>query len=111
MPTVIGIIFFCLAAYCFLFKEEWLFGLLLVSVVFEAASAINFGERGIQSYYIVWIFVVSPRTVHMDRRWWFQEAHAPRTLVVDLRWRRNRLRNRPPNRVRGDTGLRSQNRD
>ena len=59
MPTVIGGIFFCLAVYCFLFKEEWLFGLLMLAVVFEAASAINFGDRGIQSYYIVSLFVVA----------------------------------------------------
>lgn len=58
MPTVIGVIFFGLALYAILFKEEWLFGLLMLAVVFEAASAMNFGDRGIQSYYIVSIFVI-----------------------------------------------------
>jgi hypothetical protein len=59
MPTVIGVIFFLCAVYCFLLKEEWLFGLLIISIVFEAASAINFGERGVQSYYIVSAFVLA----------------------------------------------------
>lgn len=58
MPTVIGLIFFCCAAYFFLFKEEALLGLLIVACVFEAASAMNFGERGIQPYYLVAIFII-----------------------------------------------------
>lgn len=59
MPTVIGLIFFFFGLYCFLFKEDWLFGLLIIAIVFEAASAVNFGERGLQPYYIVSFFVVA----------------------------------------------------
>lgn len=58
MPTVIGSIFFVLGLYCFLFKEDWLVGLLVISVVFEAASAINFGDRGLQPYYVVSLFLI-----------------------------------------------------
>jgi len=57
MPTVIGVIFFCCGAYYFLYKEDGLFGLLLIASTFEAASAINFGKRGIQSYYVVAAFI------------------------------------------------------
>jgi hypothetical protein len=56
MPTVIGVIFFCCGAYYFLYKEDGLFGLLLIASTFEAASAINFGNRGIQPYYVVAAF-------------------------------------------------------
>ena len=58
MPTIIGVIFFCCAAYCFLYKEDGLFGLLLIAGTFEAASAINFGKRGIQPYYVVAAFII-----------------------------------------------------
>ena len=64
MPTIIGAIFFCFAAYFFFFKEDLLFGLLLISCVFEAASAINVGERGIQPYYIVAVFVIARAIVN-----------------------------------------------
>lgn len=80
MPTVIGIIFCCIALYCFLVREDWLFGLLIIAVVFEAASAINFGERGVQPYYVVSLFVVArglfrlsggaPRNRRMPQAMW-----------------------------------------
>jgi hypothetical protein len=59
MPTIIGVIFFCCAAYCFVLKEDSLFGLLIISSVFQAASAINIGERGIQPYYVVAAFIIA----------------------------------------------------
>jgi len=59
MPTVIGVIFFCCGAYCFLYKEDRLFGLLIIASTFEAASAINFGKRGIQPYYVVAAFTIA----------------------------------------------------
>jgi len=58
MPTIIGVIFFFCAAYCFLFKEDGLLGLLIIASVFEAASAINIGDRGIQPYYVVAAFLI-----------------------------------------------------
>jgi hypothetical protein len=58
MPTVIGAIFFVAALYCFFFREDALFGLLLIATVFEAASAVNIGDRGIQSYYVVAVFII-----------------------------------------------------
>jgi hypothetical protein len=59
MPTIIGVIFFCCASYCFLYKEDGLLGLLVISSVFEAASAVNIAERGIQPYYIVALFIIA----------------------------------------------------
>jgi hypothetical protein len=59
MPTITGIIFFCCGAYCFLYKEDRLFGLLIIASTFEAASAINFGKRGIQPYYVVAAFTIA----------------------------------------------------
>ncbi|MEO6801804.1 MAG: hypothetical protein ABI197_01020 [Granulicella sp.] len=59
MPTIIGIIFFCCAFYCFLYEEDGLLGLLIISGVFEAASAINIAERGIQPYYVVAAFIIA----------------------------------------------------
>lgn len=58
MPTVIGVIFFCFGMYFFFFKEDSLLGLLFIATTFEAASAINFGERGVQPYYVVAGFII-----------------------------------------------------
>ncbi len=58
MPTVIGIFFFCCGAYCFLFKEGLLFGLLIVAGIFEASSALNISGRGIQPYYVIATFII-----------------------------------------------------
>jgi hypothetical protein len=59
MPTAIGVLFFCCGAYCFLRKEEGLLGLLIIAIAFEASSAINIADRGIQPYYVVagWIIL------------------------------------------------------
>ncbi len=59
MPTIFGAIFFCFGAYYFLRKEEGLLGLLIVASVFEAASALNIAERGIQPHYIVAGFIIA----------------------------------------------------
>lgn len=59
MPTIIGAIFFFCGIYCFLFAEDALLGLLFIACIFEAASAVNFGERGIQPYYIVAAFTIA----------------------------------------------------
>src|ERR1700730_4829576 len=64
MPTVIGVIFFCFGIYCFLFKEDNLLGLLLIASTFEAASALNFGQRGIQPYYVVAAFIIARAIVN-----------------------------------------------
>lgn len=58
MPTIIGAIFFCLGAYCFLRKEDGLLGMLIVATVFEAASALNVAGRGIQPHYIIATFII-----------------------------------------------------
>lgn len=58
MPTVIGVIFFCCGVYCFLLKEDSLLGLLVIAGIFQAASAINIAERGIQPYYVIALFVI-----------------------------------------------------
>lgn len=59
MPTIFGVIFFCFGAYCFLRKEEWLLGLLIIASVFEASSALNIAERGIQLHYVIAAFIIA----------------------------------------------------
>jgi hypothetical protein len=59
LPTIIGVIFFLCGVYCFFFKEDSLLGLLIIAGIFEAASAINIGERGIQPYYVVAAFLIA----------------------------------------------------
>jgi hypothetical protein len=64
MPTIIGVIFFCAGAYCFLRKEEGLLGLLIVASVFEASSALNVAERGIQPHYVIAAFIIARALVN-----------------------------------------------
>ncbi len=64
MPTFIGLIFFCAGAYCFLRKEEGLLGLLIIASVFEASSALNIAERGIQPHYVIAIFIIARALVN-----------------------------------------------
>lgn len=64
MPTVIGLVFFCCAAYCFFWKQNSLLGLLIIAASFQAASAINIAERGVQPYYVVALFVVARALVN-----------------------------------------------
>ena len=59
MPTIIGAIFFCAGAYCFLRKEEGLLGLLILASVFEASSALDIAERGIQPHYVIAAFIIA----------------------------------------------------
>lgn len=59
MPTLIGAMFFLCGAYCFLFRKEGLLGLLIIAGVFQAASAANFGKRGIPPYYVIAAFLVA----------------------------------------------------
>ncbi len=64
MPTIIGLIFFCCGAYCFLYKEDGLLGLLIISSVFEASSAVNIAGRGIQPYYLIAGFIIARALVN-----------------------------------------------
>jgi hypothetical protein len=66
MPTIIGVIFFCCAAYCFALRQDRLFGLLIVASVFQAASAINIGQRGIQPYYVVAVFIIARAVINRN---------------------------------------------
>lgn len=59
MPTIIGVIFFCFGIYFFFLEEEGLLGLLIVSSVFEASSAINIAKRGIQPHYVIGAFIIA----------------------------------------------------
>jgi hypothetical protein len=59
MPTILGVIFFCSGAYFFLRKEEGLLGLLIIASVFEASSALNVAERGIQPHYVIAMFIIA----------------------------------------------------
>jgi hypothetical protein len=58
MPTAIGVLFFCCGAYCFLRKEEGLLGLLIIAIAFEASSAVNIADRGLQPYYVVALWII-----------------------------------------------------
>jgi hypothetical protein len=58
MPTIFGVLFFCAGAYCFLRKEEGLLGLLIIASLFEASSALNIVERGIQPHYVIATFII-----------------------------------------------------
>jgi hypothetical protein len=64
MPTIIGVIFFCCGVYFFFFKEDSLLGLLLIATTFEAASAMNIADRGIQPYYVVAMFIIARAIVN-----------------------------------------------
>jgi hypothetical protein len=80
MPTIIGAIFFCSGLYFFLFKEDGLLGLLIISSIFEASSAINVGQRGIQPYYLVAAFIIARGFVK-----WALGA-GPRESIPQRRW-------------------------
>lgn len=58
MPTLIGVVFFGASVYCFLWKEDSLFGLLIIAASLQASSAINLGQRGIAPYYVVAAFIL-----------------------------------------------------
>jgi hypothetical protein len=58
MPTIIGVVFFICGAYFFLLREDGLFGLLIIASAFEASSAIDIGERGVQPYYLIAVFII-----------------------------------------------------
>src|SRR5579872_2871959 len=58
MPTIIGVVFFCCGVYCFFFDKDGLFGLLIIASLFQAASAINIAERGIQPYYVIAVLII-----------------------------------------------------
>lgn len=59
MPTLLGVIFLCCSAYCFLTNKRGLFGVLIVATVFQASGALKFGDRGIQCAYIVESFIIT----------------------------------------------------
>ncbi len=80
MPTIIGAIFFCSGLYCFLFKEDGLLGLLVISSIFEASSAINIGERGVQPYYLVAGFILARAMVK------YAFGIRPRLAIPKLGW-------------------------
>jgi hypothetical protein len=58
MPTAIGLLFFGFGAYYFLAREDGLLGLLLVASIFQAASAVDVAERGIQPCYLIEGFII-----------------------------------------------------
>src|SRR5258708_4611122 len=64
MPTIIGVVFFLCGAYCFFFKEDGFLGLLIIAAIFQAASAINIGERGIQPYYVIALFMIARASIN-----------------------------------------------
>jgi hypothetical protein len=80
MPTIVGLVFFAIGAYCFVARPDSLFGALILASVFEASSAINIGERGVQPYYIIagfiilrgalnWLFSSRPQPIMPQRLW------------------------------------------
>ena len=65
MPTIIGVIFLCLGMFCFFWKEDGLLGLLIIASVFQAASVINIGSRGIQPYYLIALFIIARAAMNL----------------------------------------------
>lgn len=61
MPTLIGVVFFVGGLSCFLYRREWLLGLLMLSAFFQAASVVNLGSHGVQPYYLVALFYLASR--------------------------------------------------
>lgn len=53
MPTIEGVVFFLAAAVLFFQPGEGLFGLVLISAIFEASSIYAGTDHGIQPYYMV----------------------------------------------------------
>lgn len=53
MPTIEGVVFFLAAAFLFFRTGEGLFGLVIVSAIFEASSIYVGTDHGIQPYYMV----------------------------------------------------------
>ncbi|HTF71750.1 MAG TPA: hypothetical protein VK638_54695 [Edaphobacter sp.] len=64
MPTIIGGIFFIFGLYYFFLKEEGLLGLLIIASVFQASSAVNIAERGIQPCYVIATFIIARAIVN-----------------------------------------------
>ena len=61
MPTVIGIIFFVLAASVFFQEDDKLFSLLIVSAIFPASSIVDLSDAGIEPYFLVGALFVLQR--------------------------------------------------
>lgn len=60
MPTAIGCLFIGVSLFCLAKRQDWLFGLVILSSIFQASSAINIGSQGIQPYFVVaCIFIAS----------------------------------------------------
>ncbi|MEG9437699.1 hypothetical protein JAO29_16230 [Edaphobacter sp. HDX4] len=58
MPTIVGTIFLCFAVFFFLFRQDRLFGLLIIASIFQGSAALKFGTRGLQSFFIIEMLIV-----------------------------------------------------
>jgi hypothetical protein len=67
MLTVIGSLFLLSGGYCFLWAPNRLFGLLVISSLFEASSVVNIGGRGVQPYYLIATFFIARAMLYKIR--------------------------------------------
>ena len=53
MPTVIGVLFFSAALYCFFQNDDKLFALVFFSALFQSSSVVELSAAGVEPYYAV----------------------------------------------------------
>jgi hypothetical protein len=68
MPTIIGLVFLLASLYLFRKGSSYLFGLLVFSGIFHAATIVSNGSKGVQPYYLVAIFFLARCLVEVTLR-------------------------------------------
>jgi len=58
MPTLVGLVFFIASIWFLLLDNDLLFGLVLISSIFESSSIVATESHGVQPYYMVAFFFV-----------------------------------------------------
>ena len=66
MPTILGIVFLIFAVWFFWRGKGRLFGFLIVTSIFGAASVLNFGSSGLQPYYFVGCIYLLSQYKHLN---------------------------------------------
>jgi hypothetical protein len=68
MPTIIGLVFLLASLYLFRKGSSYLFGLLVFSGIFQAATIVSSESAGIQPYYLVAMFFLARCIVEVTLR-------------------------------------------
>ncbi len=66
MPTILGIVFLIFAVWFFWRGKGRLFGFLIFTSIFGAASVLNFGSSGLQPYYFVGCIYLFSQYKHLN---------------------------------------------